>query len=62
MIDRKKRLRLNVSAFFSLLVKAAAASVILLTEYHAVKSVFDGCNPPGVDEIAFAMKSPFAGL
>ena len=37
-------------------------SVILLTEYHAVKSVFDECNPPMVDEIAFAMKSCFTGL
>lgn len=30
--------------------------VILIFEYHAVKSVFDGRNPPWVDEIAFAMK------
>ena len=37
-------------------------SVILLTEYHAVKSVFDEWNPPAVDEISYAMKSCFAGL
>ena len=36
-------------------------SVILLTEYHAVKSVFDGRNPPAVDEIVCTMKSCFAG-
>ncbi len=35
---------------------------MLLTEYHAVKSVFHGRNPPMVDEIAIAVKSCFAGL
>ena len=36
--------------------------MILLTEYHAVKSVFDGGNPLEVDEIAIAVRSCFAGL
>ena len=31
-------------------------------EHRAVKSVIDGWNPQDVDEIAYAMKSCFAGL
>ena len=42
--------------------RSADVSVILLSEYHAVKSVFDGRNPLSVEEIAFAVKSCFAGL
>jgi len=36
--------------------------VILLTEYHAVKPIFDKRNPPAVDEFAIAVKSCFAGV
>ena len=35
---------------------------VILNGEHAIKSVFDGRNPPMVDEIAHAMKSCFAGL
>ena len=35
---------------------------VILNGEHAIKSVFDGWNPPMVDEIAFAMKSFFEGL
>ena len=35
---------------------------VILNGEDAIKSVFDGRNPPMVDEIAHAMKSCFAGL
>ena len=35
---------------------------VILNGEDAIKSVFDGRNPPMVDEIAHAMKSCFTGL